>query len=192
MNRGRPTGRPARVISDSQRNMLTEMHRDVDARRVPPQILEFYERAQRGEPVTQREVQRIVDAFREHARPNDQLPLREKQLWWIEKLSGEAAAETASTLTRDQFPRLILQGLKDTYGTDDLDEIMQLPLATVKRWATHLVSGSALVFGSAQRERHTTLIQAAVEPRDLQAPITRLYKDIAAAAARAAGGDDAA
>jgi hypothetical protein len=179
-----PNRRPARPISDGQRSMLTDMRRDVQLRQVPPQILEIYTRAEGGEPVTQREMQRIVEAFREHAKPNSELPLHDKQLWWVEKLSGEPAAEAAASLTRDQFPRLVLQGLKDTYGTDDLDEILQLPMPTVKKWSTHLVAGAALVFGSAQRERQTTLIQAAGEPHDLKAPMTRLYKDLVKAAQR--------
>lgn len=192
MARINPPRRPPREISDSQRKMLTQMHGDVDVRRVQPEILGFYERAVAGEPVTQREVQRIIDAFREHARPNDQLPLTEQQLWWVEKRSGEAAAEAAGALTRDQFPRLVLEALKETYGSDDLDEIMQLPLATVKQWATHLVTGTSLIFGTSQRERQTTLIQAAAEPRDIQAPMKRLYQDLVRAAERGAPPDAAA
>jgi len=182
MNSRNPRRRPPREISDSQRTMLGQMHGDVDLRRVPQEILGFYERAMGGEPVSQREVQRIVEAFREHAKPNDQLPLTDKQLWWVEKRCGEAAAEAAEGLTRDHFPGLVLQALKDTYGTDDLAAILELPIDTVKQWATHLVSGASLVFGAAQRERQMTLIQAAVEPHDLQAPMKRLYQDLVRAA----------
>lgn len=182
MNSRNPRRRPSRKISDSQHRMLTQMHDDVDLRHVPQEILGFYQRAMTGEPVSQREVQRIVDAFREHAKPNDQLPLTDKQLWWVEKRSGESAAKAAENLTRDHFPGLVLQALRDTYGTDDFAEIMQLPVVAVKRWATHLVSGASLVFGTAQRERQITLIQAAVEARDLQAPMKRLYQDLVRAA----------
>jgi hypothetical protein len=133
-------------------------------------------------------VQRIIDAFREHAKPNDQLPLTDKQLWWVEKRSGEAAAEAAEKLTRDHFPGLVLQALQDTYGTGDFAEVMELPIETVKQWATHLVGGASLVFGAAQRERQLTLIKAAGEPHDLQAPMKRLYQDIVRAAQR--GGDE--
>ncbi len=183
MNQRNPR-RPSRAISDSQRTMLVQMHGDVDLRRVPPEILGFYERAMAGDALTQREVQRIVEAFREHAKPSDQLPLTDKQLWWVEKRSGEAAAEAAEKLTRDHFPGLVLQALKDTYGSDDFAAIMELPLAEVKQWATHLVGGASLVFGSAQRDRQMTLIQAAGEARDLQAPMKRLYQDIVRAAQR--------
>jgi hypothetical protein len=185
MTNGRnPRRRPAREISDSQRAMLTQMHGDVDLRRVPQEIVGFYERATAGEPVSQREVQRVIEAFREYAKPSDQLALTDKQLWWVEKRSGEPAAEAAEQLTRDQFPRLVLEALKDTYGTDEFAEILELPVATVKQWAGHLVSGASLVFGSAQRERQLTLIQAAVTPRDLQAPMKRLYQDLVDAAQR--------
>lgn len=169
--------------------MLTQMHGDVDLRRVPQEILGFYERAMSGEAVSQREVQRIVEAFREHAKPNDQLPLTDKQLWWVEKRSGEAAAEAAEQLTRDHFPGLVLQALEDTYGTDDFAEIMELPIDTVKQWATHLVGGASLVFGTAQRERQLTLVKAAVEAHDLQAPMKRLYQDVVDAARRRADGE---
>ncbi|MCW3039288.1 MAG: hypothetical protein JWM31_1193 [Solirubrobacterales bacterium] len=188
MNSRNPRRRPPREISDSQRSMLTQMHRDVEPRLVPAEIMGFYERAVAGEPVTQREVQRIIDAFREHQKPADELPLYDKQLWWVEKLSGEAAAEAAEQLTRDQFPRLVLEGLEQTYGTRDFEEIMELPVATVKKWAAHLVGGTSLLFGSAQRERQLTLIQAAVQARDLQAPMKRLYQDVTNAAKRAEGG----
>jgi hypothetical protein len=184
MARINPQRRPPREISDSQRTMLIQMHSDVELRRVPAEILGFYERAVSGEPVTQREVQRIIDAFREHAKPGDQLPLTDKQLWWVERHSGEAAAEAAEALTRDQFPRLVLEALREIYGTDDVDEIFELPVATVKKWATHLVSGASLVFGSAQRERQTTLIQAAVQARDIQAPMKRLHQDLVRASQR--------
>jgi len=192
MNNARnPRRRPPRAISDNQRAMLTQMHGDVDLDRVPQEIVGFYERAMTGEPVSQREVQRIIDAFREHAKPNDQLPMTDKQLWWVEKQSGEATAVAAEQLTRADFPRLVLQALKDNYGTDEFAEILQLPVATVKQWAAQLVSGASLVFGSAQRERQLTLIQAAVEPRDLQAPMKRLYQDLVDAAQRsdATGGN---
>jgi len=182
MNSRNPRRRPPREISDSQRTMLTQMHGDVDVRRVPQEILGFYERALAGEPVSQREVQRIIEAFREHSKPNDQLPLTDKQLWWVEQRSGEAAAEAAENLTRDHFPGLVLQALEDTYGTSDFTAIMQLPVATVKQWAAHLVGGASLVFGSAQRERQMTLIQAADEAHDLQAPMKRLYQDLVNAA----------
>jgi hypothetical protein len=129
-------------------------------------------------------VQRIIDAFREHAKPNDQLPMTDKQLWWVEKQRGEASALAAEQLTRAQFPGLVLEALKDNYGTDDFAEILELPVATVKQWAAQLVSGASLVFGSAQRERQMTLIQAAVAPRDLQAPMKRLYQDLVNAAQR--------
>jgi hypothetical protein len=188
VNSRNPRRRPAREITDSQRTMLTQMHGDVDVRRVPQEILGFYERAMAGEPVSQREVQRIVEGFREHAKPNDQLPLTDKQLWWVEKRSGEAAAQDAEQLTRDHFPGLVLQALKDTYGTDDFAEILELPVDTVKQWATHLVSGAGLVFGTSQRERQMTLIQAAVQARDIQAPMKRLYQDLVRASQR---GDDA-
>lgn len=188
MNSRNPRRRPPRAISDSQRTMLTQMHADVDLRLVPQEILGFYDRAVAGEPVSQREIQRIIDAFREHAKPADQLPLTDKQLWWVEKRSGEAAAQAAEGLTRDHFPGLVLEALEDTYGTDDFDAIMELPVATVKQWATHLVGGASLVFGSSQRERQLTLIQAAVQPRDLQAPMKRLYQDVVRASRR--GGDD--
>jgi hypothetical protein len=183
-NARNPRRRPPREISDSQRTMLTQMHADVDLARVPPEIVGFYERATSGEPVSQREVQRIIDAFREHARPNDQLPMTDKQLWWVEKQSGEAAALAAEQLTRAHFPGLVLAALKDKYGTDEFAEILELPVATVKQWAAQLVSGASLVFGSSQRERQLTLIQAAVAPRDLQAPMKRLYQDLVNAAQR--------
>jgi len=183
-NARNPRRRPPREISDSQRTMLTQMHGDVDLPRVPQEIIGFYERATNGEPVSQREVQRVIEAFREHAKPGDQLRLTDKQLWWVEKRSGEAAAEAAEQLTRDQFPGLALEALKETYGTDDFAEILQLPIETVKRWAIELVSATSLVFGSAQRERQLTLIQAAVAPRDLQAPMKRLYQDLVNAAQR--------
>jgi hypothetical protein len=186
MNSRNPRRRPPREITDSQRAMLIQMHGDVDPRRVPQEILGFYQRAVTGEPVSQREVQRIVDAFREYAKPNDQLPLTDKQLWWVEKRSGESAAKAAENLTRDHFPGLVLQTLKDTYGTDDFAQILQLPVVALKQWATHLVSGACLVFGTAQRERQLTLIQAAVQARDLQAPMKRLYQDLVRAAQRSA------
>jgi hypothetical protein len=189
MNSRNPRRRPPREISDGQRKLLTEMHGDVNPRQVPQEILGFYERAMAGEPVSQREMQRIVEAFREHAKPNDQLPLTDKQLWWVEKRSGESAAAAAEKLTRDHFPGLVLAALQDTYGTDDFDEILQLPVETVKQWATHLVGGASLVFGTAQRERQMTLIQAAVQPRDLQAPMKRLYQDLVRAAQRSADAD---
>ncbi len=182
MNNRNPRRRPPKAISDSQHSMLTEMHRDVDERRLPPQIVELYERAVGGEPVTQRDVQRIMEGLKEYAKPNDQLPLRAKQLYWVERAQGEAAATAAEALTRDQFPRLVLEALAATYGTSDFDEILELDLATVKRWALQLVGGTSLIFGSSQRERHTTLIQAAVQPRDLQAPMKRLYADLRRAA----------
>jgi hypothetical protein len=184
MNSRNPRRRPPREISDSQRTMLTQMHGDIDPRRVPQEILGFYERAMAGEPVSQREVQRIVEAFREHARPNDQLALTDKQLWWVEKRSGESAAAAAEKLTRDHFPALVLQALDETYGTDDLAEALELPVATLKQWATDLVSGASLVFGTAQRDRQMTLIQAAVQARDLQAPMKRVYQDLVRAAER--------
>jgi hypothetical protein len=192
MNSARnPRRRPPRAISDSQRAMLTQMHGDVDLDRVPQEIVGFYERAMTGQPVSQREVQRIIEAFRENAKPNDQLPMTDKQLWWVEKQSGEASAVAAEQLTRAHFPGLVLQALKDNYGTDEFAEILQLPVATVKQWAAQLVSGASLVFGSAQRDRQLTLIQAAVQPRDLQAPMKRLYQDLVNAAQRhdATGGD---
>lgn len=164
--------------------MLTQMHADVDVPRVPQEILGFYDRAMAGEPVTQREVQRIIEAFREHAKPGDQLPLTDKQLWWVEKRSGEAAAEAAEQLTRDHFPRLVLEALQETYGTGDVAAIMELPIDTVKQWATHLVGGASLVFGSAQRDRQLTLVKAAVQARDLEAPMKRLHQDLVRAAAR--------
>lgn len=182
--------RAPREISDSQHTMLTQMHGDVDLARVPAEILGFYERAVGGQPVTQREVQRIIDAFKEHARPNSELPLTAKQLWWVEKRSGEAAAEAAEQLTRDQFPRLVLEALAETYGTADLDEIFERPVDEVKAWATHLVGGAALIFGASQRERQLTLIKASVAARDMQAPMKRLHQDLARAARRAAGEDD--
>jgi hypothetical protein len=191
MNSRNPRRRPPREISDSQRTMLLQMHGDVDARQVPQEILGFYDRAMAGEAVSQREVQRIIDAFREHAKPNDQLPLTDKQLWWVEKRSGEAAAEAAEKLTRDHFPGLVLQALQDTYGTGDFAEVMELPIETVKQWATHLVGGASLVFGSAQRERQLTLIKAAGEPHDLQAPMKRLYQDLVRASQRGGNGEDA-
>ncbi len=169
--------------------MLVQMDGDVDRSRVPAEIRGFYERAVAGEPVTQREVQRVIDAFREHAKPNDQLPLTPKQLWWVEKRCGEAAAEAAEQLTRDRFPGLVLQALQDTYGTADFAEVMELPVDTVKQWATHLVGGASLVFGAAQRDRQLTLIKAAAEARDIQAPMKRLHQDIVNAAARSESSD---
>ncbi|WP_354697673.1 hypothetical protein DSM112329_03310 [Paraconexibacter sp. AEG42_29] len=186
MNSRNPKRRPPRPISDSQRSMLADMHRDVDVRRVPPQIDEIFQRAMAGDPVTQRETQRIIEALKENARPNDELLLHDKQLFWLEKLGGEDAATAAEGLTRDQFPRLVVAALKDTYGTDSFEEVLELPLPTVKKWAAHLVGGAGLVFGTSQRERQLTLIQAAVQPRDLQAPMKRLYNDLVQAAERAA------
>ena len=185
MNQRNPSRRPPKAISDSQHNMLTSMHRDVDARRLPPHITELYEKATGGEAVTQREVQRVIEGLGEHAKPNEQLPLLEKQLYWLEKLRGEEAAAAAEQLTRDQFPRLVLEALEATYGTRDFDEIFQQDITVVRRWALHLVGATSLLFGASQRERQTTHIQAADRPRDLQAPMRRLYADLC----RAAGGD---
>lgn len=182
MNQRNPSRRPPKPISDSQHGMLTGMHRDVDVRRLPPHIAELYEKAVGGEAVTQRDVQRVVDGLKEHAKPNDQLPLLAKQLYWLEKLQGEEAAEAAEQLTRDQFPRLVLEALEATYGTQDFDEILQQDITVVRRWALHLVGATSLIFGASQRERHTTLIQAAEQPRDMQAPMRRLYADLRRAA----------
>jgi hypothetical protein len=185
MNQRNPSRRPPRAISDSQHSMLTGMHRDVDARRLPPHITELYEKAVSGEAVTQRDVQRVIEGLKEHAKPNDQLPLLDKQVYWLEKLRGEEAAAAAEQLTRDQFPRLVIEALEATYGTRDFDELLQQDITVVRKWALHLVGATSLMFGSSQRERHTTLIQAAVQPRDLQAPMRRLYADL-----RRAAGDE--
>lgn len=166
--------------------MLTDMHSDVDPRRFPPHIAALYDKAIGGEPVTQRDVQRIMEGLKEHSKPNDQLPLRGKQLYWLEKHRGEEAAEAAEKLTRDQFPRLVLEALEATYGTSDFDEILEQDIATVKKWALQLVGATSLIFGSSQRDRQTTLIRAAVQPRDMQAPMKRLYADLN----RAARADD--
>lgn len=182
MNQRNPSRRPPKQISDSQRSMLAGMHRDVDARRLPPHITELYEKAMSGEAVTQRDVQRVIEGLKEHAKPNDELPLLEKQLYWLEKLQGEEAAEEAEQLTRDQFPRLVVEALEATYGTRDFDELLRQDITVVRRWALHLVGATSLMFGSSQRERQTTLIQAAVQPRDLQAPMKRLYSDLCRAA----------
>lgn len=181
--------RAPREISDSQRSMLTQMHGDADVSRVLPEIMGFYRAAVAGEPVTQRQVQRIVDAFKEHQRAASELPLTAKQLYWVEKRSGEAAAEAAEQLTRDQFPRLVLEALAQTYGTDDFDELLERPVDEFKAWANHLVGGTALIFGASQRERQLTLIKAAGTPDDIKAPMKRLHQDLVRAAKRAAGED---
>lgn len=184
MNSRNPRRPAPKPISDSQHGMLKDVHGDADLRRLPPQIAELYDRAVGGEPVTQRDVQRVLEGLKACAKPNDQLPLRPKQLYWIEKLRGEEAAEAAEQLTRDQFPRLVLEALEATYGTGDIDEIMALELPTVQRWALHLIGATSLLFGSSDRARQTTFIQAAARPRDLQAPMARLYADLQRAAAR--------
>ncbi|MTD43612.1 hypothetical protein GKE82_04660 [Conexibacter sp. W3-3-2] len=183
MNSRNPRMRP-RPVSDAQHGLLVSLHGDADVSGVQPLIMEFYERAVAGEPVTPREVQRIIDAFKEHRRPDTELPLTPKQLWWIEKRSGEEAAEAAEQLTRDHFPRLVLEALAAEYGTADVDEILELPLEQVKAWSLHLVGGASLLFGGSQRDRQTTLIKAAATAHDLAAPMKRLHKDVAGAAAR--------
>lgn len=189
MNSRNPRMRPPKPISDSQRSMLVSMHADAEVSAVPAVIMGFYDRAVGGEPVTQREVQRIIDALRENARPDDQLPLTDKQLWWIEKRSGEAASEAAEQLTRNHFPRLVLEALAAEYGTAEVEEVLELPLEQVKAWSLHLVGGASLIFGGSQRERQTTLIKAAATAHDLAAPMKRLHKDVTNAARRGAGED---
>lgn len=189
MNSRNPRMRPPKPISDSQRSMLVSMHADAEVSAVPAVIMGFYDRAVGGEPVTQREVQRIIDALRENARPDDQLPLTDKQLWWIEKRSGEEASEAAEQLTRNHFPRLVLEALAAEYGTAEVEEVLELPLEQVKAWSLHLVGGASLIFGASQRERQTTLIKAAATAHDLAAPMKRLHKDVTNAARRGAGED---
>lgn len=189
VNSRNPRMRPPKPISDSQRSMLLNMHGDAELSGVPPVIMGFYDRAVGGEPVTQREVQRIIDALREHAKPDDQLPLTDKQLWWIEKRSGEAASEAAEQLTRNHFPRLVLEALAAEYGTAEVEDVLELPLEQVKAWSLHLVGGASLIFGASQRERQTTLIKAAATAHDLAAPMKRLHKDVTNAARRGAGED---
>jgi hypothetical protein len=187
VNSRNPRQRAPRAISDAQRSLLVSMHADADVSAVQPLILEFYERATSGGEVTQREVQRVIDAFKEHRRPDAELPLTDKQLWWIEKRSGEEASEAAEQLTRDHFPRLVLEALAAEYGTAEVEEVLELPLEKVKAWSLHLVGGASLIFGGAQRERQTTLIKAAATAHDLAAPMKRLHKDVTNAAARNAG-----
>lgn len=179
-----------RAVSDAQRDLLLSLHGDADVAAVQPLIMEFYERATNGDAVTPREVQRIIDAFKEHRRPDTELPLTAKQLWWVEKRSGEEAAEAAEELTRDHFPRLVLEALAAEYGTADVDEILELPLDRVKAWSLHLIGGASLIFGGAQRDRQTTLVKAAGTAHDLAAPMKRLHQDVTRAAARGASDDD--
>ncbi len=189
MNSRNPRMRPPKPISDSQRSMLVNMHGDAELSGVPALIMGFYDRAVGGEPVTQREVQRTIDTLREHAKPDDQLPLTDKQLWWIEKRGGEAASEAAEQLTRNHFPRLVLEALAAEYGTAEVEEVLELPLEQVKSWSLHLVGGASLIFGGSQRERQTTLIKAAATAHDLAAPMKRLHKDVTNAARLGAGED---